>query len=369
MDNEERARLKRREAKRRAMKRRQRRQQILLITFAVLLVAAVGALLYLVIIRPNAKQDDPKQSESAPATSQSVPIPSVSITEADPAQSQESAVPVSTEEAVTDPVESMPVQTVIPQTPDANNGILVDSHQYDVSGLSNASISFGCADEYDELGRATGLYYYELLYGKFGQVYYIHTNDKVVYLTMDEGYEAGFTPQILDTLKEKNVHAVFFITNQFLTEKPEYVQRMIDEGHIIGNHTCRHPSGGYPKYVDAHGLDSFTEDLSRLHKAVYDQFGYTMKLFRFPEGESSDMTVAQAANLGYTSVFWSFTQYDFDTENQPDPVKTLAEDVERAAPGVIFLLHACSATNTQILGDFIDQVRARGYEFGIFPGY
>ena len=377
MDYEERERLKKREARKKKLRRKRMRQRIITAVSAVIAVALVGTLLYFVLIKPNQQE---KTTQPSAETDPVITLPDISTTEeasgeapasvsesesVQPSQEQPSSVPSSEDTAPAD----REAQTVIPQTPDPNNGVLVDSHQFDLSGLSNKSIGFGCADEYDELGRATGLYYYEHLYGKYGQYYYVHTNDKVVYLTMDEGYEAGFTEQILDTLKEKNVKAVFFITNQFLTEVPQYVQRMIDEGHIIGNHTCRHPAGGYPKYVDAHGLESFTEDLARLHKAVYDRFGYTMKLFRFPEGESSELTLAQTANLGYSSVFWSFTQYDFNPEKQPDPAKTLAEDVERAAPGVIYLLHACSATNTQILGDFIDQVRARGYEFGVFPGY
>ncbi len=350
--------------RRRAARKRRRRRQAMMIGIGVLALAAVGLILYFAMIRPHSKKPS-ETPDTSSSRNESIPIPSVSLTEPDPAALSSEEEPGTT----SDTEGSKQSQTVIPQTIDPLDGVLVDSGKWDAASLPNNSIAFGCDAERDAIGRHTGLYYYETLYGKYGQYYYVHTDEKVVYLTMDEGYEAGFTPQILDTLKEKNVKAVFFITNQFLNEKPEYVRRMIDEGHIVGNHTCRHPSGGYPKYVDAHGLESFTEDLSRLHKAVYDQFGYTMKLFRFPEGESSEMTLAQVENLGYTSVFWSFTQYDFDTENQPDPVKTLAEDIDEAAPGVIFLLHACSSTNTQILGDFIDGVRARGYEFGVFPGY
>ena len=60
---------------------------------------------------------------------------------------------------------------------------------------------------------------------------------KYIYLTFDEGYEAGYTKQILETLKENEVKATFFITAHYLNTQPELVKQMIDEGHIVGNHT------------------------------------------------------------------------------------------------------------------------------------
>lgn len=59
---------------------------------------------------------------------------------------------------------------------------------------------------------------------------------KIVYLTFDEGYEAGYTPQLLKTLKENNVKATFFITAHYVNSQPDLVQQIINEGHIIGNH-------------------------------------------------------------------------------------------------------------------------------------
>ena len=69
-----------------------------------------------------------------------------------------------------------------------------------------------------------------------------NSEKKYIYITFDEGYEAGYTEKILDTLKENNVKATFFITSHYLNTASELVERMINEGHIIGNHTCSHPS-------------------------------------------------------------------------------------------------------------------------------
>ena len=100
-------------------------------------------------------------------------------------------------------------------------------------------------------------------------------------LTFDEGYENGYTASILDTLKEKGVQAVFFITGDYLDAEPELVGRMIEEGHIVGNHSENHPS--FPTI----SLDKQREELAALAKKMEDQFQYTMTLFRPPCGEFS----------------------------------------------------------------------------------
>ena len=251
---------------------------------------------------------------------------------------------------------------------DPNSGILVDNGLFDLSGLPNVSIPYGNDwDNKDAAGLPTGVHYYENLYGKYYPVYYIKTDKKLLYLTMDEGYEAGFTPRILDILKAKNVHAVFFITKQFYDSNPELIQRMIDEGHTLGNHTCLHPSGGFPRYVDAHGLESFVDDIQKLHKLVYDRFGYSMRLFRFPEGESSELLMAQLDNFGYTSVFWSYAHDDYHLDKQPEVSVTLERCLSHMGNGAVYLLHAVSESNTNALSDFIDGARAAGFEFGDFP--
>lgn len=64
-----------------------------------------------------------------------------------------------------------------------------------------------------------------------------NSESKIIYLTFDEGYEAGYTSQILEILKENEVKATFFLTAHYINTQEELVQQMIDEGHIIGNHT------------------------------------------------------------------------------------------------------------------------------------
>lgn len=186
---------------------------------------------------------------------------------------------------------------------------------------------------------------------------FILDDKKSICLTFDEGYENGFTPAILDTLKEKNVKAIFFVTYDFAKDNPKLIKRMIDEGHIVGNHTYRHYT------MDEVDTATAKEEITFLHNFIKKNFNYEMTLFRFPKGEFSQSTLALAKDLGYKSVFWSFAYADWDTQNQSDEKTALNEITKYLHPGEIMLLHAVSKTNASILGNVIDEAQKQGYKF------
>lgn len=183
------------------------------------------------------------------------------------------------------------------------------------------------------------------------------TPDGKICLTFDEGYENGYTPEILDILKEKNVKAVFFVTYDYCRTSPELVQRMIDEGHAVGNHSYTHPS--LPDCSENEVVD----EIMALHDYVAEKFGYEMTLFRFPKGEFSEKCLDTVKSLGYSSVFWSFAYSDWDTAAQPDKTEAL-EKIKASTHSGIYLLHAVSETNTAILADVIDHWHSEGYAVG-----
>ena len=181
--------------------------------------------------------------------------------------------------------------------------------------------------------------------------------DKYVYLTFDEGYEAGYTAQILDTLKSNGVKAAFFITGHYLNTQEELVKRMIDEGHIVGNHTVNHPS--MPDLEN----DKLKEEITKLHMAVYEKFGYEMKYLRPPKGEFSERTLHITKSLGYTTVMWSFAYDDWD-ENKQDREDYAKEKIlSNLHNGAVILLHANSKDNCNILDEVIKEIKKEGYEF------
>ena len=183
------------------------------------------------------------------------------------------------------------------------------------------------------------------------------TKEKVLYLTFDCGWENGYTTTVLDILKQKNVPAAFFCTLSNIKAEPGLIARMINEGHIVGNHTYRHLT------MDEVTRAAATEEITVLHRYMEKNYQYKMTYFRFPKGEFSEDTLALAQELGYKSIFWSFAYADWDTQNVAEPAAALQKVTESTHPGAIFLLHAVSPTNAEILGQAIDSIRSQGYTF------
>ena len=196
---------------------------------------------------------------------------------------------------------------------------------------------------------------------QYGGIYRKNADQKVVYLTFDCGYENGNTNSILDTLKEKNVQAIFFVTGGFvdygeMTQK--MMRRMLDEGHLIGLHTENH------KVMPTLSDEEFCNELNSLYRKLKKVLGedFTMLFYRPPQGASCPRDLALASYLGYHTTFWAFAYGDYNPDNQPDPAASLQKMKDQLHPGCVFLLHAVSKTNATILGDLIDYIRAEGYE-------
>lgn len=180
---------------------------------------------------------------------------------------------------------------------------------------------------------------------------------KNIYLTFDEGYEAGYTPQLLSTLKENQVKATFFITAHFVNTQPDLVQQMIDEGHIIGNHTVNHKS--MPELTE----EKIKTEVMDLHQVINEKFNYEMKYIRPPKGEFSENTLQVTNRLGYTTVMWSFAYEDWNEDKQPDETSAKKKVLDNLHNGEIMLLHGNSKTNTNILDTVIKEAKNMGYEF------
>lgn len=223
-----------------------------------------------------------------------------------------------------------------------------------IGTLASKRLDWGSGGPVDDKNRSVGAVSYQDKYGQY-DADFIRLDSEDIYLTFDEGYENGYTPAILDVLKEKNVRAVFFVTYPFAKQNPDLIRRMIAEGHIVGNHSVNHP------YFSEISLEKAKTEIMDLHDYIKQEFDYEMNLFRFPSGCFNEQTLALVQSCGYRSVFWSFAYADYDVNNQPDPQTAYEKIVKAAAPGAIYLLHAVSDTNTQILGDVIDNLRAQGY--------
>ena len=195
---------------------------------------------------------------------------------------------------------------------------------------------------------------------KENSAYYLgDTSKKVLYLTFDEGYENGNTGKILDILKEYKVPAAFFVVKPYIDTQPELIKRMVDEGHVVGNHTVHHPS-----MAQIRDKEKFEAEFTGVENAFKELTGQDMpKFFRPPMGKYSKKSLAMTKDLGYKTIFWSFAYKDWLVNNQPSESYAVEKICKGAHPGSIMLLHAVSNTNTKVLSSVIKTLQQEGYEF------
>lgn len=256
------------------------------------------------------------------------------------------------------------VENVTNESNEKSNDESLDISSVDVdvvpvssSSLSNTTCAWGFRRMKDEVQPEFSASYTKPL-DEYDGIYVGNKDNRVIYLTFDEGYENGYTATILDTLKEKGVEATFFVTMPYVKQNPELVQRMIDEGHIVGNHTVNHPS--MPSVLDDEKLK---KEVTGLHDYVLEKFNYEMKYLRPPKGEYSERTVKLCRDLGYTNVLWSFAYDDWDVKKQDRLDYDRKMIYNNLHNGCVMLLHAVSKDNDALLGEFIETAWDRGFEF------
>jgi len=228
-----------------------------------------------------------------------------------------------------------------------------------LESLDSTPQGYGQGPNVDSKNRPTGAIYIHQKYNKY-DAHFIGPDDGNVYLTFSLGYEyENLTASILDTLKEKDVKAIFFINQHYAEANQALVWRMINEGHIVGSHATGHYDMGRIS------IDKMVSEIMTIHNYVLSTYGYEMTYFRPPSGYFNEQLLAVAQSLGYTTVNWSYAYADWDPETPADPEKTLVKLVNALHSGSIYQLHTVSSTNAAILPDFIDAALSKGYTFAL----
>ena len=186
------------------------------------------------------------------------------------------------------------------------------------------------------------------------------TRQKRLYLTFDAGYENGSTEKILDTLKAHGVRAAFFLVGNYVDRNRDLVRRMVEEGHIVGNHTMHHYD--MSKLSDK---QAFSKELTDLEDLFREVTGKDLpKYYRPPQGIYSQENLKMAKELGYKTVFWSLAYVDWMNDRQPTKEQAFSKLLPRTHPGAVILLHSTSQTNAEILDELLTHWEQEGYTFG-----
>ena len=238
---------------------------------------------------------------------------------------------------------------------------VIDEECFDINSIDNHGHGWGFKKE---IGKSPDIpKETEEILEKYNAFYIDKSGEKVLYLTFDEGYEAGYTSQILDILRDNGVKAAFFITGDYFDREQDLVKRMIDEGHIVGNHTEHHKN--------LHTLSDYKkmqEELASLDDKYFALFGEHMRYMRPPEGEYSERVLAAADDSGYKTVFWSFAYKDWLRDNIRGKEYAKEAVIPYLHDGAILLLHAVSRDNADALDDIIKEAEKQGFSFKKLDG-
>ena len=194
---------------------------------------------------------------------------------------------------------------------------------------------------------------------KYNAAYLGNTEEKVMYLTFDAGYENGCTAKILDTLKAHNAPAAFFLVGNYLEQNADLVRRMVAEGHTVGNHTMHHYD--MSKISDRTAFQKELTDLENLYQEVVGE--EMSKFYRPPQGVYSESNLEMAKEMGYQTVFWSLAYVDWKNDAQPTAEQAFAKLLPRIHNGAVVLLHSTSQTNAEILDELLTKWEEMGYRF------
>ncbi len=193
---------------------------------------------------------------------------------------------------------------------------------------------------------------------RYNAYFHGNTGEKVIYITFDAGYENGNTAPILDALKKHNAPAAFFLVGPYIENNPEFVRRMVREGHIVGNHSYNHPD------MTTKSQEEFISQLDKTAAAYKNVTGETMPMFyRPPEGKFTKENLQWARQAGYTTVLWSSAYVDWNNDSQPSHQYAFEKISQRTFDGAIFLLHSTSKTNAEILDQQLTIWEQQGYTF------
>lgn len=225
-------------------------------------------------------------------------------------------------------------------------------HAYD-----NTTYNWSFKPQKDNKPATTEPHFLEML-EKANGFFIGDTARKELYLTFDNGYENGYTEKVLDVLKEKNVPGAFFVTGHYLDKSSDLVLRMVEEGHIVGNHSWHHPS--LPEVGDGR----LVRELNKVKERFTELTGVKeMNYLRPPRGQFSERSLALSEKLGYTNVFWSMAYKDWEVDNQKGGQYAYDQIMKRIHPGAIMLIHSVSSDNAEALPRVIDDARKQGYVF------
>ena len=190
--------------------------------------------------------------------------------------------------------------------------------------------------------------------------------ENTIYLTFDDGPRDGTTNIILDILKEKNIKATFFVTNN---GPDDLIKRIVDEGHSIGIHTATHNYS----YIYS-SIDNYYADLKTVKDRIYNLTGVTTNLVRFPGGSSNTISAKYSPGImseltkkliadGYQYYDWNIESGDSSFARDEEKLFNHVTNSLKHNKANVILMHDIKSYTANSLGRIIDYALSNGYSF------
>lgn len=203
-----------------------------------------------------------------------------------------------------------------------------------------------------------------ILVERFGQ-----SQGNKIALTFDDGPDPVFTEQILDILQDRGVEATFFVVGQNVAKSPDVLQRIVQDGHIVGSHSFSHPR------LEEVSVNRVNLELNSLQRIVAGVTGHRMVLYRTPFGDSGGPSTAHdvqpvrvATALGYVEMGSDMVTFDWTNISADEIVEHVRQGAYEG--GTVVMLHDSGgdrSATVEALGRMIDEMRAEGFEFVSAP--
>lgn len=191
--------------------------------------------------------------------------------------------------------------------------------------------------------------------------YMMGPDEKTIYLTFDEGgNDITYIKEIVGVLNDNDVKATFFLTRNYIKDNPDFINELVANGHVIGNHSWHHYD--MPTLANEQDIDKFVAEITETEKTYMQVTGQPMKkVFRFPKGGMSERALKITQDMGYSNYFWSHAYYDFAEDvSGEEALKTLMDHYHN---GAIYLLHPSNKGNYLAMDPFIKAMKQNGYQF------
>lgn len=192
--------------------------------------------------------------------------------------------------------------------------------------------------------------------------YYLGNDEKIVYLTFDEGSNDTYMKEIVDVLNKHDVKATFFLCKNYIKDNPELMKLLVETGHSVGNHTHNHET--MAKYATEENYETYLKEIQSVEETFYEITGHSLdKVYREPRGEWSYRSLQLVKDLGYKTYFWSAAYNDFSGDLSKEGA--LTKLMQQKHNGAIYLIHPKNKGNYEAMEDFIKEMKKQGYSFGL----